>query len=70
MSIPTRIAPVALIIAISFGFLHQVGAQQKFLDKLQNAAKKTQEATQPQGAQQTPQQGAEPLQRAPPRGTV
>jgi len=63
MSTQTRIAPVALVLAISFGSVHQAGAQQKFLDKLQNAAKKTQEATQPQGTQQTPQQGAQPAQQ-------
>ncbi len=63
MSILTRIVPVAFVLAMSFGYLHQAGAQQKFLDKLQNAAKKTQEATQPQGAQQTPQPADQPAQQ-------
>ena len=57
MSIQPRIVPVALVIAMSFGFMSHAGAQQKLLDKLQNAAKKTQEASQPQQPQQPqPQQ--------------
>ncbi len=63
MSIQIRTVQGALVLAMSVGFLLQAGAQQKFLDKLQNAAKKTQEATQPQGAQQTPQQGTQPAQQ-------